>query len=75
MLPEVTASSTDRKRPWPDVMEVIACACATGARALVVVQNASLGMIDMATGCDVIRRKGVRMRNRKLREIRPSEAI
>jgi hypothetical protein len=32
-------------------------------------------MIDMATGCDVIRRKGVRMRNRKLRDIRPSGAI
>ena len=69
----MTGSSTDRKRPWPDVTEVIACA--TGARALVVVQNPSLRMIDMATGCDVIQRKGVRMRNRKLRDIRPSGAI
>jgi hypothetical protein len=42
---------------------------------IVVVQNASLRMTDLGTGCDVTPKglpwKGVRIRNRKLRNIRP----
>ena len=50
----------------------------------IVVQNVPLRITDMATGCDVIKRhvthsgfpwKGMRMRNRKLRNIRPSGAF
>jgi hypothetical protein len=55
--PEVALAGIDvQKVTWP---KVIACTCATGSRAFlltIVVQNVSLCITDMVTGCDVIKR-------------------
>jgi len=64
-----------RKRPWPDP-EVMACAFAIGTfctTTIVVVQNLSLRITDRATGSHVTPKGvplGVRMRSRKLHNIR-----